>query len=290
MIRFFASSCSKHSFGLALLLMAAHTVVFADASSAQLAMESPQNPLILLNTSQGEIYLELFPAEAPKNTANFIALAEGEVEIFNPVSNSSNMPRYFNGMRFHRVVPGFVVQAGSPAYNSAGAPDELLADEINADFLGLDRLPALNQDGSFNSLLNIGSKADFDQDILLPLYEKMGIDNPATLLARQQEVLAQLRQLTVKMVYENQGYRYHTDYSSRKVSRGVVAMANSSPDSNGPEFFISLQDADWLTGKHTVIGKVVEGLEVIDTIGGTAIDAGQYSRLSTLIYSIRRAN
>lgn len=275
---------------LALLLTTGHTTVLADAESARLAMESQQNPLLLLSTSQGEIYLELFPAEAPENTANFIALAEGEIEIVDSESNTRYTPRYFNGMRFHRVVPGFVIQAGSPAYHSLGAPGELLADEINADYLGLDQLSALNPDGSFNDLLNIASKADFGSTILQPLYEKMGIDNPSTLLARQQEVLAQLQQLTVKEVYENQGYRYNSDYLSRKVSRGVLAMANSGPDSNGPEFFINLNDADWLTGRHTVIGKVVEGMDVVDTIGGTAIDAREFSRLSTLIYSIRQVN
>lgn len=285
-----ALSRFKLALSIALLLVTAHNTVLADIDSALMAMESQQNPLLLLNTSQGEIYLELFPAEAPKNTANFIALAEGEIEIIDSESNTRYTPRYFNGMRFHRVVPGFVIQAGSPAYHPLGAPAEVLPDEINADSLGLDQLPALNPDGSFNEMLNIGSKADFDSAILEPLYEKLGIDNPSTLLARQQDVLAQLQQLTVKEVYENQGYRYNSDYSGRKVSRGVLAMANSGPDSNGPEFFISLNDADWLTGKHTVIGKVVEGLEVVDTIGGTAIEAEEFSRLSTLIYSIRRAN
>ncbi|PCJ16476.1 MAG: peptidylprolyl isomerase [SAR86 cluster bacterium] len=275
---------------LALSLTLASNAVFADAASAQLAMEDSQNPLMLINTSQGEVYLELFPGEAPLNTANFIGLAEGEVDIIEPESGISFTRRYFNGMRFHRVVPGFVIQGGSPAYNPFGAPAELLADEINADYLGLDTLAVLNADGSFNEMLNISSKQDFETEILKPLYLKMRIDTPADLLARQNEVLTQLQQLTVKTAYENQGYRYSPANSSRKVSRGVIAMANSGPDSNGPEFFISLEDADWLTGKHTVIGKVVEGMDVADTIGATAIDDSEFSRLSTMIYSIRRVN
>ncbi|NQV69976.1 MAG: peptidylprolyl isomerase [Pseudohongiella sp.] len=290
MTRLLPASSFKLVLSLALLLMTTDNSVFADAASAQLAMEDPQNPLLLLNTSQGEIYLELFPAEAPKNTANFIALAEGEIEIVDAESGVRYTPRYFNGMRFHRVDPGFVIQAGSPAYHSQGAPAELLADEINADYLGLDRLPAINPDGSFNEMLNIGAKSDFDTEILKPLYTKMGIDNPSTLLARQEEVLVQLQQLSVKAVYENQGYRYNSKFSSRKVSRGVLAMANSGPNTNGPEFFISLEEAPWLSGKHTVIGKVVEGLNVADTIGSVAIEPSGFSRLSTLIYSIRRVN
>lgn len=275
---------------LSLFFVVGHNAALADVNSALMAMESQQNPLLLLSTSQGEIYLELFPAEAPKNTANFIALAEGEVEIINSDTNARYTPRYFNGMRFHRVIPGFVIQAGSPAYHALGAPDELLADEINADFLGLDRLPVINPDGSFNEMLNISDKEDFNSNILKPLYDTLGIDSPSTLMNRQQDVLEALQQLTVKQAYENQGYRYNSENSSRRVSRGTLALANSGPNSNGPEFFISLDEADWLTGKHTVIGKVVEGLDVIDTIGNTAIEATEFSRLSTLIYSIRRVN
>ncbi len=67
-----------------------------------------------------------------------------------------------------------------------------------------------------------------------------------------------------------------------------MALANAGPDGNGPEFFISLADADWLTGKHTVIGKVVEGMDVADNIGNTPVDALRFSRRSAVIYAIRR--
>jgi len=275
---------------LAVILLGNHSAALADVSTALLAMEDQQNPLLLVNTSQGEIYIELFPAETPENSANFLALAAGEVEILNSDSSSSSRPRYFNGMRFHRVIPGFVIQAGSPAYQPLGEPSEVLADEINADFLGLDQLSVLNPDGSVNETLNIGSQSDFEQQILIPLYGKMNISTASELLSRQYDVLSQLQSLTIKQAYENLGYRYNSNQSSRRVSRGVLALANSGPDSNGPEFFIALADADWLSGKHTVIGKVVEGLNVVDTIGVTAIDATAFSRLSTLIYSVRRAN
>ena len=72
--------------------------------------------------------------------------------------------------------------------------------------------------------------------------------------------------------------------------RGTLALANSGPDSNGPEFFIALSDADWLSGRHTVIGNVVEGLEVVDQIGLTAVDPQLSSRRSAVIYSLRRLN
>jgi peptidyl-prolyl cis-trans isomerase A (cyclophilin A) len=263
---------------------------FADLNSALQAMEDPQNPLMLINTSQGKIYLELFPEEAPNNIANFIALAEGERKFTSLFSGDSYQIPYYDGMRFHRVVPGFVIQAGSARYSPLGKQLEPLADEINADFLGLDKIPAINADGSFAEILNIANESDFQTEILQPFYDRENIANFSTVLEKQNEILQELQQLSVKSVYENQGYRYDSKLNSRAISRGIVALANSGPNSNGSEFFISLADAPWLTGKHTVIGKVVEGEDVMDDIGTTEIDAAQFSPISTLIFSIRRVN
>ncbi len=271
-------------------LLATLNTAIADTSTALLAMEDPQNPLIRISTSQGEMYLELFPAEAPSNVENFIALAEGEKEFTNPDTGELIAARYYNGMRFHRVVPGFIIQAGSPAYNPLGLQLSLLDDEINADALGLDQISALNPDGSFADVLNIESKADFHEEVLTPLYSQRNISDVEAALSRQYQVLEALQDLSVKSVYENQGYRYDDSLESRPFERGTVALANSGPDSNGAEFFISLAAAPWLSGKYTVIGKVIEGHEVMDSIGNTAIDPDQFSRLSTLIYSVRKAN
>ena len=271
------------------LLISSNTA-FADTSTALLAMENPQNPLMLISTSQGELYLELFPSEAPRNVANFIALAEGEKEFVNSETGEQFQSRYYNGMRFHRVIPDFIIQAGSPAYNPLGTQLEFLDDEINADALGLDQITALNPDGSFADVLNIETKADFHREILIPLYAQRNISNIDAVLREQYRVLETLQGLSVKAVYENLGYRYDDFLESRAIERGTVAMANSGPDSNAAEFFISLGKAESLSGKYTVIGKVVEGDEVMDSIGSTAIDPNQFSSRSTLIYSVRRAN
>jgi cyclophilin family peptidyl-prolyl cis-trans isomerase len=271
------------------LLTSLNTAI-ADTSTALVAMEDSQNPLIRISTSKGEMYLELYPLEAPNNVENFIALAEGEKEFTNLKTGEPIQSRYYNGMRFHRVVPGFIIQAGSPAINPLGLQVSLLNDEINANALGLDQIPALNPDGSFADVLNIESKPDFHEEILTPLYSQRNITDVEAALSRQYQALETLQELSVKSVYENQGYRYDDSLESRPIERGTVALANSGPDSNGSEFFISLTAADWLWGKYTVIGKVVEGQEVMDSIGNTAIDPGQFSSLSTLIYSVRKAN
>jgi peptidyl-prolyl cis-trans isomerase A (cyclophilin A) len=54
---------------------------------------------------------------------------------------------------------------------------------------------------------------------------------------------------------------------------GLLAMANAGPNTNGSQFFVTVAPTAWLTGKHTVFGEVVEGMDVVDAISRTATDA-----------------
>ena len=157
----------------------------ADAISAEAAMEDPANPLILLSTSTGDIYIELLPNEAPNNVENFLALAQGEVEFIDPNSNARFQPRYFDGMQFHRVVPDFVIQAGSPFFNPLGPPNVLIDDEINANSLGLDRLQVMDELGNFNPILNIGSEEEFHEVLIKPLFARLNIETEAEMRERR---------------------------------------------------------------------------------------------------------
>lgn len=271
-----------------LLILLVPTMADADAVSAAAAMENPENPLVLINTDSGPVYVELLPGEAPLNVANFLDLAE-PAQADSQIAPS--VPRgYYDGMQFHRVIPGFLIQAGSPALHPGDVSLETLPDEINADALGLDLEPVMHANGEFNSLLDIQDKADLDAILLRPLYRRLGIGDNAAVGARQDEVMSTLANMSVKDAYAQLGYRYQTQRPGRGLNRAVLALANRGPDDNDSEFFITLGDAPHLNGRHTVIGRVVEGMEAVDRIGITAVDPLEFTSSGRLIYSIRRVN
>src|SRR5438552_5872302 len=63
------------------------------------------------------------------------------------------------------------------------------------------------------------------------------------------------------------GYTFEDELNDQKVVRGALAMANSGPNTNGSQFFIVTADAcPWLDGKHTVFGRVADGMDAVDAI------------------------
>jgi peptidyl-prolyl cis-trans isomerase B (cyclophilin B) len=70
------------------------------------------------------------------------------------------------------------------------------------------------------------------------------------------------------------GYSFEDEFNDHKVERGALAMANAGPNTNGSQFFIVTTDAaPWLDGKHTVFGRVTEGMDVVDQISELPRDA-----------------
>jgi peptidyl-prolyl cis-trans isomerase B (cyclophilin B) len=70
------------------------------------------------------------------------------------------------------------------------------------------------------------------------------------------------------------GYQFEDEFNDHKVVRGALAMANAGPNTNGSQFFVVTTDAaPWLDGKHTVFGKVVDGMDAVDAIEATPTDA-----------------
>ena len=141
-----------------------------------------------LKTEKGNIKIQLTYDKTPGTVGNFVGLTEGSLE--NKVS--LNGEPYYDGLKFHRVIPDFMIQGGCPNGTGMGGPGYQFDDEFHPD---------------------------------------LKHDRP-----------------------------------------GILSMANSGPDSNGSQFFITHTSTPWLDGKHTVFGLLVEGQEVVDSIAqGDAI-------------------
>src|SRR4051795_5509345 len=70
------------------------------------------------------------------------------------------------------------------------------------------------------------------------------------------------------------GYTFEDEINENKIVRGALAMANAGPNTNGSQFFIvTTEAAPWLDGKHTVFGRVTDGMDAVDAIEGTETGA-----------------
>jgi cyclophilin family peptidyl-prolyl cis-trans isomerase len=80
------------------------------------------------------------------------------------------------------------------------------------------------------------------------------------------------------------GYTFEDEFNDNKVERGALAMANAGPNTNGSQFFIvTTEAAPWLDGKHTVFGRVTDGMDAVDSISATNTDAQDKPREPVLI-------
>ena len=80
------------------------------------------------------------------------------------------------------------------------------------------------------------------------------------------------------------GYTFEDEFNDHKVERGALAMANAGPNTNGSQFFIvTTGAAPWLDGKHTVFGKVTDGMDAVDSIEKSDTDANDKPREPAVI-------
>ena len=86
-----------------------------------------------LNTSLGDIAIELFPNHAPATVANFVELAAGTREWTDPASGERTSRPLYDGVIFHRVIPGFMIQGGDPLGKGIGGPGYEFDDEIHPE-------------------------------------------------------------------------------------------------------------------------------------------------------------
>lgn len=237
---------------------------------ARADMTDPDHPLLRISTARGAFFVELFPESAPASVDWFLALTgerdgtgnNGGRDLPDPVDQ-------YAGLTFNRILPGILIQSNGPEEDEL--PDTL-ADaapppEINAVMLGLEQQPLLDPRGTVNPWMNIRDRSHFEQAVLAPLYRQMGIDGRSALEARRDEVVGTLRDSTVADAYQRQGYQYDDQLPSRAPRTGSLLLLAATPQRSSGRIAITLTDAPWLRGKHTVIGEVVGSMAVVRALG-----------------------
>ncbi|MEA3356975.1 MAG: peptidylprolyl isomerase [Patescibacteria group bacterium] len=222
------------------------------SSEPEMALEDGVNYVATISTDYGDIKADLYEDDAPKTVNNFVFLARDS---------------FYDELIFHRVVKDFVIQGGDPKGDGTGGPGYEFEDEINPVSLGLDEL--LVKDASF--LLSMynpydSSTSDYSESSL----QDHANDSLADFYA---EVI---------------GYEYNSDVDSHSFKEGIIAMANSGPGTNGSQFFITVtgSDTSQLDGRHTVFGKVTEGMDVVDEIVNVLVDDNNKPASDVVINSI----
>ena len=86
------------------------------------------------------------------------------------------------------------------------------------------------------------------------------------------------------------GYTFEDEINDHKIVRGALAMANAGPNTNGSQFFlVTTGEAPWLDGKHTVFGRVTDGMDVVDTISDLDTDGMDKPRQDVVIERVELA-
>ena len=89
-------------------------------------------------TNRGDVVVRLFPDHAPATVENFVGLAEGTKQWTDPRTRQPSTERFYDGLGFHRVIAGFMLQGGDPLGTGTGGPGYTFKDEFHPE-LGFDR-------------------------------------------------------------------------------------------------------------------------------------------------------
>ena len=137
----------------------------------------------LFDTSEGAFTVRLFAEEAPKTVANFVGLSEGTKEWKDPASGQKQTAPYYNGVTFHRVIDGFMIQGGDRLGTGTGGPGYNFADEFH---------PSLRHDrAGILSMANAGPNTNGSQ-FFITLAPTLHLDNRHSVfgeLVKGQEVV-----------------------------------------------------------------------------------------------------
>ena len=86
-----------------------------------------------LHTNHGDIVIDLFADQAPKTVDNFVGLATGAKEYIDSKSGARTTGHFYDGLTFHRIIDGFMIQGGCPEGSGRGGPGYQFGDEFHPE-------------------------------------------------------------------------------------------------------------------------------------------------------------
>ncbi len=249
-------------------------------------LTSVNRPVVSMKTSMGTVYIELFTDIAPVTAANFIELASGSKEWTDPKTNSVVKKPFYDGLIFHRVMNDFMIQGGCPLGNGTGGPGYAFEDECY-DYTGAAELKGVikNDENAMAVYMKIilpylKSEADPHKD-LVSIYRQSQTNQ--NLDAVKNHPIEFYREVTgsTKPIYTGGKLKAQVQYAS-------LCMANAGPDTNGSQFFIVTKKdgCPWLDGKHTVFGKVIAGMAVVESIQKVKVSVNSKPEKNVVIEKI----
>lgn len=224
-------------------------------------------PYLVFETKDGAIVAELFEAAAPRSVRRLVALVVGEETGIgaDPSGDRAQQIGYYDGLTFNYTKPHVEIITAEKE-----APEKILIEkELDAQALGLHE----------RRVESAGEAMDIFQLELFPAYNKVKKSGRA--MPQMKQWLEQwessgsadfLVGVSRQEINEAIGYVYQSGLESRPVEKGSLALRPASSTHSTPRLSIALRDLPERTGRHVVIGKITEGLELADDISIRPLD------------------
>lgn len=113
---------SGAALSLLVLPMTARAQTGTSSGQAPAAGQREPGLYMTFQTDKGNIACKLFEKEAPVTVGKMVGLAIGKISYIDPRTRQQNRNKFFDGLTFHRVIPGFMIQGGDPLGNGTGSP------------------------------------------------------------------------------------------------------------------------------------------------------------------------
>jgi len=212
-----------------------------------------------IETSEGLIVCELFEKEAPNTVANFIGLSEGKKEWIDQRTGKKVKNKFYDGLKFHRVIPGFMIQGGDPLGTGMGGPGYKFDNEISKG-LTFDRPGRL-------AMANAGANTNGSQ-FFITEKETSWLNGGYSIFG--QVVQGQDIVSKIANAKRDSSDRPYSDITIKKVTITRLGQAKKV-EKNGNKVLLVVAPVDYNETEYDTTKRVLEGAGLNVIIGSTKL-------------------